>query len=127
MIVSLILARMTVRHLRKVGKPRPRGTEATHLVSEAGSSLVPRFLEITSRIIETTIGFNRHPTYDDLKGMKILSNMVSETLRLYPGIPFNTRACAKDTSLPCGGGEEGNDPIGVLAGNNIILANHMLP
>ena len=86
----------------------------------------PDVVEDLRRIIETTIGFNRQPTYDDLKGMKILSNMVSETLRLYPGVPFNTRACAKDTSLPCGGGKDGNDPIGVLAGTNIIFANHML-
>lgn len=86
----------------------------------------PDVVEDLRRIIETTIGFNRQPTYDDLKGMKILSNMVSETLRLYPGVPFNTRACAKDTSLPCGGGKDGNDPIGVLAGTNIIFATHML-
>ena len=86
----------------------------------------PDVVKDLRRIIETTIGFNRHPTYDDLKGMKILSNMLSETLRLYPGVPFNTRACVKDTSLPCGGGKDGNDPIGVLAGTNIIFANHML-
>ena len=86
----------------------------------------PGVVEDLRQIIETTIGFTRQPTYDDLKGMKILSNMVSETLRLYPGVPFNTRACAKDTSLPCGGGIDGNDRIGVLAGTNIIFANHML-
>lgn len=86
----------------------------------------PDVVEDLRRIIETTIGFDRQPTYDDLKGMKILSNMLSETLRLYPGVPFNTRACAKDTSLPCGGGKDGNDPIGVLSGTNIIFANHML-
>ena len=52
--------------------------------------------------------------------------MFSETLRLYPGVLLNTRACAKDTSLPCGGGKDDNDPIGVLAGTHIIFANHML-
>ena len=52
--------------------------------------------------------------------------MVSETLRLYPGVPFNTRACAKDTSLPCGGGKDDHDPIGVLAGTHIIFVYHML-
>lgn len=86
----------------------------------------PDVVKDLRRTIETTTGFNRHPTYADLKGMKILSNMVSETLRLYPGVPFNTRTCAKDTSLPSGGGKDGNDPIGVLAGTNIIFANHML-
>ena len=38
----------------------------------------------------------------------------------------NTRACAKHASLPCGGGKDDNDPIGVLAGTHIIFANHML-
>lgn len=76
--------------------------------------------------IQTTIGFDRKPTYEDMKSMKMLSNIFSETLRLYPGVPINMRMCAKDTSLPRGGGTDGNSPIGVLAGTNVIYSSHML-
>ncbi|PGH15533.1 hypothetical protein AJ79_02315 [Helicocarpus griseus UAMH5409] len=86
----------------------------------------PDVVDELRRVIETTIGFEHQPTYDDLKGMKILSNMVSETLRLYPGVPLNTRACVKDTSLPRGGGPDGDGPIGVPAGTGIIISYHML-
>lgn len=39
---------------------------------------------------------------------------MNETLRLYPGIPFNVRLALKDTTLPHGGGPDGLSPIGIL-------------
>ncbi|KAF5572160.1 cytochrome P450 monooxygenase [Fusarium pseudocircinatum] len=71
------------------------------------------------REIDAQIGLNSEPGYKTLKDMKILSNIINETLRLYPPVPLNTRACLKDTSLPRGGGPLGNDPIGVLKGTDI--------
>jgi cytochrome P450 len=86
----------------------------------------PDVVEDLRQVIQTTIGFDQKPTYENLKGMKMLSNIFSETFRLYPGVPINTRMCAKDTSLPRGGGPDGNGPIGVLAGTNVIYSSHML-
>lgn len=60
------------------------------------------------------VGLNRTPTYHDLKNMKYLQNVMSETLRLYPVVPFNVRLALKDCTLPRGGGPDGSQPIPVL-------------
>ena len=46
--------------------------------------------------------------------MRYLQNTLSETLRLYPVVPFNVRLALKDTTLPRGGGADGLSPIGIL-------------
>ncbi|KIW05674.1 uncharacterized protein PV09_03537 [Verruconis gallopava] len=61
-----------------------------------------------------TVGPDADPTYEDLKSMKYMQHCMNETLRLYPIVPFNVRMALKDTTLPHGGGKDGNDPIGVL-------------
>lgn len=44
---------------------------------------------------------------------------MNETLRLYPVVPFNVRLALKDTTLPHGGGPNGDQPIGVPKGTPI--------
>jgi cytochrome P450 len=39
---------------------------------------------------------------------------MNETLRLYPVVPYNSRAALRDTTLPHGGGPDGNSPIAIL-------------
>jgi cytochrome P450 len=46
------------------------------------------------------VGPDRQPTYEDLKNLKYVNNVLNETLRLYPAVPFNIRSALTDTTLP---------------------------
>ena len=48
----------------------------------------PEIVRKLRREIVETVG-NGIPTYEDLKGMNYLQHVMNETLRLYPGVPFN--------------------------------------
>ena len=51
-----------------------------------------RHPEIVAKLrqeIDQTVGRDRGPTYEDLKGMRYLQNCLNEVLRLYPSVPFN--------------------------------------
>lgn len=74
----------------------------------------PEIFKKLRREILDCVGSQRAPTYDDLKSMKYLQNVMHETLRLYPVIPYNVRLALKDTTLPLGGGPDGLSPIGIL-------------
>jgi cytochrome P450 len=64
--------------------------------------------------ILATVGPTRTPAYADLKGMRYLQNIMNETLRLYPVVPFNVRLALRDCTLPRGGGPDGDQPVPVL-------------
>ncbi|KAK4153079.1 glycoside hydrolase superfamily [Chaetomidium leptoderma] len=74
----------------------------------------PEALEKLRAEILAVVGPTRAPTYDDLKSMKYLQNVMNETLRLYPVVPFNVRLAIKNTTLPRGGGPDGLEPVKVL-------------
>ena len=76
--------------------------------------------------IKERVGFDRAPTYDDLKNMRYLQHTLHETLRLYPVVPFNIRISLRDTTLPRGGGPAGDQPVGVLKHTPIGYSTHYM-
>lgn len=53
---------------------------------------------LRSAVLEK-VGPTKRPSYEDIKGLTDLTNALCETLRLYPAIPYNVRAC-RTSSLP---------------------------
>lgn len=80
--------------------------------------------EIRSRLGVGETG--QKPTYQDLKEMKYLNAVINETMRVYPVVPFNVRYSLRDTTLPRGGGPDGQDPVGVRANTRVIYSTMLM-
>lgn len=73
-------------------------------------------------------------TYDDpqditfvtLKGCQYLQYCLNETLRLWTVVPGNGRRTNKATTLPRGGGPDGNSPIYLKANTDVNYSVHVM-
>ncbi|KAK5115778.1 hypothetical protein LTR62_000867 [Meristemomyces frigidus] len=74
----------------------------------------PQIVQKLRQEIISTVGLEEVPTYDNLKNMRYLQHTLNEILRLYPVVPYNVRVALQDTTLPRGGGKNGDEPIGIL-------------
>ncbi|RFU78914.1 cytochrome p450 [Trichoderma arundinaceum] len=65
-------------------------------------------------------------TFEALRNMKYLNNILNETHRLYPNGVTQVRKCIKDTVLPVGGGPDGKEPIYVREGDVVQVNKNVL-
>ena len=79
----------------------------------------PRVFQKLRAEIETVTGLGedaQEPTREHLKKLRYLDLILKEVLRLYPSVPVNSRAALKTTTLPVGGGPDGQSPVLVREG-----------
>ncbi|KAE8387432.1 cytochrome P450 [Aspergillus alliaceus] len=65
-------------------------------------------------------------TFASLKSCQYLQHFINETLRLYPVVPFNRRCALRDTTIPRGGGKDGNSPIYLKKGQPVLFSSYVL-
>ncbi|KAK1982344.1 cytochrome P-450 [Colletotrichum cereale] len=65
-------------------------------------------------------------SFASLKQCVYLQHVLSETLRLHSVVPFNSRRALRDTTLPAGGGPDGESPVFVQAGTEVNFSTHVL-
>lgn len=86
------------------------------------------FDKLRSTIIDE-FGSYKNPqsiTFRNLKSCRYLQYCLNETLRLYPVVPVNSRRATKDTTLPRGGGPDGNSPIFVRKDQQVDYSVHVM-
>ncbi|KAJ3497075.1 hypothetical protein NLG97_g2179 [Lecanicillium saksenae] len=66
------------------------------------------------------------PTKQDISAMPYLRCVLYEGLRLYTPVASHSRQAAVDTTLPRGGGPDGQSPIAVRAGTSVVWSVYAL-
>lgn len=86
------------------------------------------FRKLRETIIETfgTYSNPQNLTFTALKNCQYLQYVMNESLRLYPVVPFNRRQAARDTTLPRGGGPDGESPVYLKKGNAVVYSVHVM-
>ncbi|KAI9845407.1 MAG: hypothetical protein M1837_004885 [Sclerophora amabilis] len=79
------------------------------------------FEKLRMTILDAFGTFNdpKEITFARLKACQYLQWCLSETLRLYPVVPINSRQALKDTTIPRGGGPDGQSPVLIKKGQRV--------
>ncbi|PIG86239.1 hypothetical protein AARAC_004696 [Aspergillus arachidicola] len=65
-------------------------------------------------------------TFESLKSCTYLQRVLSEVLRLHPVVPENSRRAVRNTTLPRGGGRDGQSPLYIRAGEEVLYNTHVM-
>lgn len=86
------------------------------------------YTKLRNVVLETFGSFDEpHDiTFANLKGCQPLQHVLNEILRLFATVPLNTRRATKDTTLPRGGGEDGQSPIYVKKDQEVNYQVHLM-
>ncbi|KAJ5143678.1 Cytochrome P450 E-class CYP52 [Penicillium bovifimosum] len=108
------------------------GRDTTASLLSWTTLMLARNPEIFAKLRETvisTFGTYSNPqniTFATLKSCQYLQYVMNEVLRLYPVVPFNRRSATRDTTLPRGGGPDGQDPVYVRKGQSVMYTTHVM-
>ncbi|EHA27438.1 cytochrome P450 52A13 [Aspergillus awamori] len=108
------------------------GRDTTAALLSWTTLLLSRHPEVFHKLREAIIadfGTYENPqniTFATLKACTYLQQVMNETLRLFPPLPTNARYATKDTSLPRGGGPDGQSPVYIKKGQAVLYNVHML-
>ena len=89
----------------------------------------PRIFKQLREVVIDTFGTYEDPqdvTFARLKSCQFLQHCNNETLRLYAVVPVNGREAVRDTTLPRGGGPDGESPVFVRKGQNVEYSVHAM-
>jgi cytochrome P450 len=87
-----------------------------------------RYKKLRDTVIEHFGAYSNRSeiTFAKLKSCTYLQQCNNEALRLFPVVPVNSRFANRDTTLPRGGGTDGNSPIFVPAGKVVDYSVHVM-
>lgn len=95
--------------------------------------LLARHPDIVARLREAVLDTfgsfssgNSAISFESLKSCSYLQHVLFESLRLHPVVPENSRRAVKNTTLPRGGGADGQSPIYIRAGEEVVYNVHVM-
>ncbi|KAJ6179432.1 hypothetical protein N7519_009893 [Penicillium mononematosum] len=108
------------------------GRDTTASLLSWTTLMLSRHPDVFTKLRETILsnfGTYSNPeniTFATLKSCQYLQHVMNEVLRLYPVVPFNRRNATRDTTIPRGGGPDGQDPVYIRKGQSVIYTTHVM-